>query len=110
MRYHGGGVGHLATRQCNNTLLADKHIYVAESEMLHEPTGDQDEDGDDDGEQDKDGDTAEGGEDGNAAENEGDEDEDGADDDSEGEGHADNLFSGDIGDADIVNLAGFAAL
>lgn len=25
MRYRGGGVGHLATRQCNQILLADKH-------------------------------------------------------------------------------------
>ena len=25
MRYRGGGVGHLATRQCNQILLANKH-------------------------------------------------------------------------------------
>jgi hypothetical protein len=28
MRYRGGGVGHLATRQCNEVLLADKHTLV----------------------------------------------------------------------------------
>ena len=25
MRYRGGGVGHLGTRQCNKILLADEH-------------------------------------------------------------------------------------
>src|ERR1700761_7045132 len=29
MHYHGGGVGHLATWQCNQTLLADEHTVLA---------------------------------------------------------------------------------
>ena len=34
MRYCGGGVGHLATRQCNRTLLTDKHTEVADEDLF----------------------------------------------------------------------------
>jgi hypothetical protein len=118
MRYRGGGVGHLATRQCNKSLLADKHTFVADpaSQTLHEPTENQEENEDRaDNDEEEDGGRATDGEgaenDGDEAENDGDEDEDRADSESEGDKDcADNLFSGDIHDVDIVNAAGFAAL
>ena len=34
MQYHGGGVGHLATRQCNRTLLADKHTELTDEHIF----------------------------------------------------------------------------
>jgi hypothetical protein len=46
MRYRGGGVGHLATRQCNKTLLADEHTLLAEPDEpavpVAEPGSDED--------------------------------------------------------------------
>lgn len=85
MRYRGGGVGHLATRQCNKTLLADEHTLLAQSEeigdTLHESIGDQDSETEDE----------------DRAESEGDEDRM-------------DLIAGVTNDLDIVTLAGFAAL
>ena len=111
MQYCSGGVGHLATQQCNNTLLADKHTFVADpaSQTLHEPTRNQDENEDRaENDEEEDGGRVN---DRNRVENEGDKDEDRADNESEGdEDCTDNLFSGDIHDVDIVNAAGFAAL
>ena len=34
MRYRGGGVRQMATRQCNRTLLADEHMEVADEELF----------------------------------------------------------------------------
>ena len=36
MRYHGGGVGHLATWQCSKTLLADKHTFQEDPQDSNE--------------------------------------------------------------------------
>jgi hypothetical protein len=32
MRYRGGGVGHMATRQCNEALLADRHTLLGDTQ------------------------------------------------------------------------------
>jgi hypothetical protein len=40
----GGGVGHMATRQCNEVLLADKHTLLQEEPPAQD--GDSDEDPD----------------------------------------------------------------
>jgi hypothetical protein len=85
MRYRGGGVGHLATRQCNKVLLADKHAPLGQNtgsiSVETQLCGPEDED------------EAE-------LEAEGERDEDG---DNE-------LLAEAIHDADIVTAAGFAAL
>ena len=36
MRYHGRGVGHLATWQCNKTLFADRHAFWEEPQVSNE--------------------------------------------------------------------------
>ena len=36
MWYHGGGVGHLATQQCNKMLLADKHTFQEDPQDSNE--------------------------------------------------------------------------
>ena len=44
MRYRGGGVGHTATRQCNNILLADEHTLLPDEYTfpeVDEPIGNQ---------------------------------------------------------------------
>ena len=44
MRYQGGGVGHTATRQCNEILLADEHTLLPDEYAfpeVDEPTGNQ---------------------------------------------------------------------
>jgi hypothetical protein len=89
MRYRGGGVGHLATRQCNEVLLADKHTPFVENSSTpaaHMGPGDQF------------GETDE----------EHAEDEDEAGDDTEEDN--DDQLAGARHDADIVAVAGFAAL
>lgn len=40
MRYRGGGVGHLATRQCNKTLFADRHTFREEPQVGDEDSED----------------------------------------------------------------------
>ena len=59
MRYRGGGVGHIATRQRNEALLAEKHTLLTEVDtdeiepMESDGSGsgvDDRDDGDDDGE------------------------------------------------------------
>ena len=40
MRYRGRGVGHLSTRQCNKTLLADKHSCQEEPQVSDEDSED----------------------------------------------------------------------
>jgi hypothetical protein len=86
MRYRGGGVGHLATRQCNRTLLADEHTEVADEDLFltvePEPIENQD-------------DGSEG------------EDSDEVGNDSEGD---DNVALDNLNDRDLVILAGFTAL
>ena len=37
MRYRGGGVGHLGTRQCNEILLADEHTPIGDMPDTGEP-------------------------------------------------------------------------
>jgi hypothetical protein len=87
MRYRGGGVGHLATRQCNEVLLADKHTPFVENSASVVPMGDQF------------GETDE--------EHAEDEDEEG--DETEEDG-IDEQLAGARNDVDIVAVAGFAAL
>jgi hypothetical protein len=87
MRYRGGGVGHLATRQCNEVLLADKHAPFDENGVTSEsvvPMGDQF------GETDT-------------------EDEDEVEGERE-EDHDDEQLAGATHDTDIIAVAGFAAL
>ena len=89
MWYHGGGVRHMATQQCNRTLLADEHTVLADEHIplaQPQPTANQDNESEGD-------DLDEGG-------NEGDDDIDRA-----------NLLSHSLNDtADILNVARFAAL
>lgn len=80
MRYRGGGVGHLATRQCNKTLLADEHTLLAEPD--DEPAVPEAEPGSD-------------------------EDSESEVEETYNEGHD---LSGDLDDTDLVDRAGFGAL
>ena len=44
MQYRGGGVGHTATRQCDEILLTDKHTLLPDEYAfpeVDEPTGNQ---------------------------------------------------------------------
>ena len=44
MQYRGGGVGHTATRQCDEILLADEHTLLPDEYAfpeVDEPTGNQ---------------------------------------------------------------------
>ena len=79
-------MGHLATRQCNRTLLADEHTEFADEHVFltgeSEPTGNRDNESEGE-DSDEDGNNSEG--------------DDGAD--------IDNL-----NDMDLVDVAGFAAL
>ena len=54
MWYHGEGVGHVATQECDKMLLADEHTVLAdeytllaESQTLPQPIGNQDTDDED---------------------------------------------------------------
>ena len=86
MRYRGRGVGHLATRQCNEVLLADKHTpFVENSSTSAAHMGDQF---------------------GETDEEQADEDE--AGDDTEEDN--DDQLAGARHDVDIFAVAGFAAL
>ena len=40
MRYRGGGVGHLSMRQCDKTLLADKHTCQEEPQVSEDDSED----------------------------------------------------------------------
>ena len=86
MQYRGGGVRHMATWQCNRTLLADKHTEVADEDLFltvePEPIENQD-----NGSEGKDSDEV-----GN---------------DSEGD---DNVALDNLDDRDLVIVAGFTAL
>ena len=86
MQYRRGGVGHMATRQCNRTLLADEHTEVADEELFVtvEPEHVENQDNGSEGE---------------------DSDEVGID--SEGD---DNVALDDLTDRDLVTVAGFTAL
>ncbi|KAH9039665.1 hypothetical protein EDB85DRAFT_2141171 [Lactarius pseudohatsudake] len=90
MRYRGGGVGHLATRQSNGVLLADKHTHTPLSETQDtgeiEPVGDQSTDSESEGE----------------AIDKGNEDEPEPEDDEH--------MAGATNDVDLVTAAGFAVL
>src|ERR1700677_883308 len=99
MRYRGGGIGHLATRQCNKTLLADKHT-------LREDLQDSDEDSDK---------SAGEGEEGNPGESE--EEDNGDDDDSNSNVDDDGVREEDdvyiavaTNDVNVITAAGFGDL
>jgi hypothetical protein len=88
MRYRGGGVGHMATRQCNEALLANRHTLLGDTQyndnVLAEPVG------------------YEHNEEGNESE---DEDVEGPGDDDDYE-----LVISATNDIDIITTAGFALL
>ena len=86
MRYRGGGVGHMATRQCNGTLLADEHTEVADEDLFLtvEPELRENQDDESEGE-----------------------DLDEVGNDSEGD---DNVALDNLNDRDLVDVAGFTAL
>jgi hypothetical protein len=44
MQYHGGGVRHMATQQCNEVLLADKHMLLQEEPPAQDSDSDEDPD------------------------------------------------------------------
>jgi hypothetical protein len=84
MCYHGGGVGHLTTCQCNEVLLTDKHTpFVNNTDIpIPVPTEDQLSGTEDEGNA---------GNDGN-------------------EGCNDKLLASATHDTEIISKAGFAAL
>ena len=86
MRYRGGGVRHMATRQCNRTLLADEHTEVADEDLFltAEPEPNENQDNGSEGE-----------------------DSDEVGNDSEGD---DNVALDNLDDRDLVIVAGFTAL
>ena len=86
MRYRGGGVGHMATWQCDRTLLADEHTEIADEDfiLIVEPGPIESRDNESEG---------------------GDSDEVG--NDSEGN---DSVDIDNLNDMDLVDVAGFAAL
>ena len=87
MRYRGRGVGHLATWQCNEVLLVDKHTpFVEDSSTSDAPMADQICEMDEDHA----------------------EDEDEAEDDTEDDN--DDQLAGARHDVDIIAVAGFGAL
>ena len=67
MRYRGGGVGHIGTRQCNKILLRDEHPALGEIfDSVTELAGSQGAESDSDSEgKDEDEDDEDGGEDDN---------------------------------------------
>ncbi|KAN0137704.1 hypothetical protein V8E53_004460 [Lactarius tabidus] len=93
MRYCGGGVRHMATRQCNEVLLADKHTLLQEEPPAQDSDSDEDPD--------------ERAREGNEGEEEGDE----SDDEDEGvrEENDDDLVAAN-NDVQLVTAAGFADL
>lgn len=93
MRYRGGGVGHMATRQCNEVLLADKHTLLRE-----EPPAQ-----DSDSDEEPDEPAGEG--------NEGEEEDDESDGDDKGvrEENDDDLVAAN-NEVELVTAAGFADL
>jgi hypothetical protein len=94
MWYRGGGIGHLATQQCNETLLADKHTLWEEpqdsDEESDKPVG---EEGNGEGEEDSD-------EEGNETDSK---------DESVREENDDELAVA-TNDVEVVNAAGLAVL
>ena len=82
MRYRGGGVGHLTTRQCNEVLFADKHTPFDENtnipSLVPPDQASRTEDEGDEGEGDKD--------------------------------RNDEQLAAAIHDTDIITMAGFGAL
>jgi hypothetical protein len=104
MQYHRGGVGHLATWQCNKTLLVDKHTVLTD-----EPASPVAEPGPDDDSKSKDEDNAESDVDEDEDKAESDVDEDREDSDVD----EDDIVMADLrglNDTGIVDVAGFAAL
>jgi hypothetical protein len=118
MRYRGGGVGHIATRQCNSALLSDKHALPGDVRDVDEiePAGDESDDSEaamSDGpgveDEDKDeGATGDGLGDGPADEDENENDSDDEDAGEASENDDDLIIPGN--DVDIVAAAGFAPL
>jgi hypothetical protein len=111
MRYRGGGVGHLATQQCNEVLLADKHTLVTGVQDIDETesvgsSGVRDDESDkgDKGGEDDEGDKGD--------KDEGDkDDEDDEDSDDEATHDVNNgLLVSATNDVDLITAAGFALL
>ena len=115
MRYRGGGVGHLGTRQCNKILLADEHAPPDTLEIVEPARQSEDQGSNSEGE-------ASGGEDNGDPDeireddNEGDQggNDDGGDLDEGVDGEEQNNNDDEIvaasNDSGIVTAAGFAAL
>jgi hypothetical protein len=113
MRYRGGGVGHIGTRHCNETLLADEHAPSEEVPDTGEPlvevaeNQDLESNGEDDEPMPLEGDQG-------ASETPADLEEDQRSDfEGEGENEEDDdyeLILAASTDLDIVAAAGFAAL
>lgn len=90
MRYRGGGVGHMPTRQCNEVLLADKHTLLREEPPAQDSDSDEDSAGD-----------------GNEDEEAGNESD--GEDEGIGEVNDDDLVAAD-NDVELLTAAGFADL
>jgi hypothetical protein len=105
MRYRGGGVGHLATRQCNKTLLADKHTFREEPQDSDEDSDNSagegiPGEGEEEGDEDNPGEGEEEGEEGDNSD---------GDDDGIREENDDDLVVAS-NDVEVVTAAGFADL
>ncbi|KAH9021904.1 hypothetical protein EDB85DRAFT_2152096 [Lactarius pseudohatsudake] len=97
MRYRGGGVGHLGTRQCNEFLLADEHRPINEMPDANEPLAELEENqGSDSESEGEDEGVSEGGDEGESDRGEDDND--------------DELVLAASNDLDIVTAVGLAAL
>ncbi|KAH9017840.1 hypothetical protein EDB84DRAFT_1566683 [Lactarius hengduanensis] len=97
MRYRGGGVGHLGTRQCNEFLLADEHRPINETQDADEPLAELEESQGSDSESE--------GEDEGVSEGEDEGESDRGEDDND-----DELVLAASNDLDIVTAVGLAAL
>ena len=105
MRYCGGGVGHLATWQCNKMLLADKHTF-------QEDPQDSDEDSDNSVGKGTPGEGKEEGNEGNPGEGEeeGDGDDSNGEDDGVREEENDDDIAASNNDVNVISAVGFGDL
>ena len=117
MRYRGGGVGHLGTRQCNKILLADEHAPPDISDNVDPAKQGEDwgsdlegeaSRGEDNGDPD---DIMEDEDEGEGGNNDGRDSDEGVDDevDEEKNNNDDDIITAS-NDSGIVTAAGFAAL
>ena len=105
MWHHRGGVSHLATQQCNRTLLADKHTVQEDPQDGNEDSDKSGEEGgpgegEEEGDKDNPGEGEEEGEEGNNSD---------SDDDGIREENDDDLVVASD-DVKVVTAAGFADL